>query len=136
MIEPKRILIIDDDLFSIASISQTLLHDGYQILHAADHIRALKVIERDEPDLIICSLDERRPNVDRLMQTVEQTLQGSGIPYFFILQSQRRGDGAPDILGPKQYLTKPFTHEQLAMAVEDHLRLRKQSHTRNSKHSV
>lgn len=40
---PKKILIVDDDLLSIATMAQTLLRNGYQVVHATDEDRAFKV---------------------------------------------------------------------------------------------
>jgi CheY-like chemotaxis protein len=122
--DPKKILIIDDDLLDIETISQSLLRGGYQTRHATDHKRALQTIKEELPDLIICSLDVRKLNARRLVQEVRQSPRLRSTPFLFIGNSQQSAEAAPDILGPKQRLTRPFTPEQLAIAVQDHLRLR------------
>ena len=122
-----RILIIDDDLLSIANISQTLLLDGYQTIHATSQRGAIGAIRRDQPDLVICNLDGRKIDTHQLIQFVNAEREVRGIPFLFLVESHRMPDPAPEILGPKQYLKKPFTHEQLTSAVHDHLDRRRRS---------
>jgi PleD family two-component response regulator len=121
--DPIKILIIDDDLLDFATISQTLLRSGYQTRHAADQKRALKTIREESPDMIICSLDVRNLNARRLVQEVRQSPHLRSTPFLFIGSSRQSAEAAPDILGPKQRLSRPFTREQLTIAVQDHLRL-------------
>jgi CheY-like chemotaxis protein len=126
MNDPKRILIVDDDLLSIASISQTLLRGGYQTIHATNRRGALRAILHDRPDLVICNLDGRKFNARQLLQSVKQDRESRGIPFLFLVESHLHPNPAPEILGPKQYLKKPFTREQLTSAIRDHLGDRKQ----------
>jgi CheY-like chemotaxis protein len=121
MTKSKRILIVDDDLLSIANVSQTLLLGGYETIHATSRRGAIKAIRRDQPDLVICNLDGRKIDAHQLIQFVKEEREARGIPFLFLVGSHRMPDPAPEILGPKQYLKKPFTHEELASAVHDHL---------------
>jgi CheY-like chemotaxis protein len=122
----KRILVVDEDLLSIANISQTLLRGGFVISHATDHQTALKVIRDEKPDLIICNLDGRNLDSHQLVNTVQQSRAFRTIPFLFVVESQRDTARAPEILGPIQYLKKPFTREQLASAVQEHLSRKRQ----------
>jgi CheY-like chemotaxis protein len=117
----KTILVVDEDLLSIVNISQTLLRGGYVISHATDNEAALKAIRVEKPDLIICNLDGRNLDAHRLVSTLQQARALRTIPILFVIESQREPAQAPEILGPKQYLKKPFTREQLASAVREHL---------------
>lgn len=122
----KKILVVDEDLLSIASISLTLLRGGYVISHATDHQTALKAIKDERPDLIICNLDGRKFDAHQLVNTVHQARAYRTIPFLFVVESQRDPAQAPEILGPKQHLTKPFTREQLASAVQERLDRKRQ----------
>ena len=117
---------MDEDLLSIASIFHTLLRGGYVLSHATNHQTALKAIKDERPDLIICNLDRRNLEAHRLVSTVQQTRAFRTIPFLLIVESKRDPAHAPEILGPKQYLTKPFTQEQLASAVQEHLDRKRQ----------
>ena len=125
MTKPKRILIVDDDLLSIANISQTLLRGGFQTIHATNRRGAIKSIRLDQPDLVIFNLDGRKFDAHQLLQSVKQEREVRGLPFLFLVESHRLPDPAPEILGPKQYLKKPFTREELTSAVHDHLTRRR-----------
>ena len=122
----KTILVVDEDLLSIVNISQTLLRGGYVISHATDNENALKVIKVKKPDLIICNLDGRNLDAHRLVSTLQQARSLRTIPFLFVVESQQEPAEAPEILGPRQYLKKPFTREQLASAVREHLNHKQQ----------
>ena len=117
----KRILVMDEDLLSIANIFLTLLRGGYVLSHATNRQTALKALRDEKPDLIICNLDGRNLEAHRLVSAVQQTRAFRTIPFLLIVESKRDPAQAPEILGPKQYLIKPFTREQLASAVQEHL---------------
>ncbi len=119
---PKRILIVDEDLLSVVDISQTLIPKGYVFSHATEKGEAMKVLKNERPDLIICTVDDRRPDRLQLAQEMQRARDAGNIPFLFVLGSKRDSAQAPQILGPKQYLTKPFTREQLSLAVQEHLK--------------
>jgi len=121
----KKILVVDEDLSTIANISQTLLRGGYVISHATDQQTALKVIKDERPDLIICNLDGQKFNARQLVSIVRQARALRSIPFLFVIESEQTPGQAPEILGPRQYLKRPFTREQLASAVQEHLGLKK-----------
>jgi CheY-like chemotaxis protein len=122
----KKILVVDEDLLSIVNIAQTLLRCGYAISHATDHQTALKALKDEKPDLIICRFDGRNLDAHRLVNAIQNVSAYRTIPFLFIVESQRDPDRAPEILGPKQYLKRPFTGEQLASAVQERLDRKKQ----------
>lgn len=117
----KKILVVDSDLLSIVHISLTLLTGGYVISHATDYQTALKAVKKEKPDLIICTIGGSDLDSHRLVNTVHGERAFRTIPFLFVVESGQESDQAPEILGPKQYLTKPFTREQLAAAVQQHL---------------
>jgi CheY-like chemotaxis protein len=122
----KKILVVDEDLLSIAHISQTLLRGGYVLSHATDQQTALKAIKDGKPDLVICNLDGQKLDSRQLMNTVQRIRAFRTIPFLFVVDSRRDPAQTPDILGPKQYLKRPFTREQLASAVQERLGPKKQ----------
>ncbi len=127
MTKSKRILLIDDDLISIATISQMLLQGGYHALHVTSRTSAMGAILEEKPDLVICNLDGGQCDAVQLVQSLQQERQARNIPFLFLVESDRSADPAPEILGPRQYLKKPFTREQLVSAVQEHFKRRQQS---------
>jgi CheY-like chemotaxis protein len=119
---PKKILIVDDDLLSIATMAQTLLRNGYQVVHATDEDRALKASQKDKPDLIICNYEHKKLDVRQFVKSLQNVRPSQGIPLLLIAESRESLDQEPGILGPKRHLTRPFTREQLTIAVQENLK--------------
>jgi CheY-like chemotaxis protein len=115
---PKKILIVDDDVLSIATMAQTLLRNGYQIVHATNEEKAFKLTRKDKPDLIICNYECKKLDVQQLLKSIKTAPPSNGIPLLLITESQPLPNDEPGILGPKQNLHKPFTREQLTIAVQ------------------
>ena len=126
----RKILVVDGDLLSIAHISQALLGDGYVLSHSTDLKTALQAVRNERPDLIICNLDGQHPDSCELASEVQQSEGFRAIPFLFLVGSPRDPAPAPEILGPKQYLSKPFTREQLTSAVQAHLDWKRQRSVR------
>jgi PleD family two-component response regulator len=120
--DPKKILIVDDDLLKIASIEQALLRDGYQVIWAQDEDRALKATKKSKPDLIVCNAESEKLDAVRFLKTLQQTVQTRGISLLFITESQQQLQKETGILGPKNFIAKTFTREQLAIAVYENLK--------------
>ena len=119
---PKKILIVDDDLRNIATISQILLENGYRVLHAEDKDRAAKVARNSRPDLIICNAECRALDSLELLKTMRQAQQMRGTSVLFLTNSEELLEAALGIVGPKQFLRKPDTREQLTIAVQENLK--------------
>jgi CheY-like chemotaxis protein len=118
----KKILIVDDDLRNIATIAQILLENGYQVLHAEDKDRAAKVALNSRPDLIICNAESKTLDALQLLKTVRQAPHMRRISVLFLTDSAELLEAAPGVVGPKQYLKKPYTREQLTIAVQENLK--------------
>lgn len=53
---PKTILIIEDDKFLFSLIAKKLEKEGFKVLNAIDSKEAFKILEEVKPDLIILDL--------------------------------------------------------------------------------
>jgi PleD family two-component response regulator len=119
---PKKILIVDDDLLTIATMAQTLVRNGYQVMHATDEEKAFKSTKKDKPDLIICNAECKKLDVQQLLKSIQNVRPSRGIPLLLITESGESPSGEPGILGPKKHLNRPFTREQLTIAVQENLK--------------
>ena len=118
----KKILIVDDDLRDIATIAQILLENGYRVLHAEDKDRAVKVALTSRPDLIICNAESKTLDALQLLKTVRQAPQMRRISVLFLTDSAELLEAELGVLGPNQFLKKPYTREQLTIAVQENLK--------------
>ncbi len=121
-VNPKKILIVDDDLVNVAAITQILLRNGYDVLYEEDEQRVVRTAKKSRPDLIICNAESRKLDAFRVVEAVRQAPEMRKTPVLFLTESRELTWAGPELLGPKQYLRKPFTREQLAIAVQENLK--------------
>jgi CheY-like chemotaxis protein len=114
----KKILVIDDDAAVQSLTVKALQSRGYQALSAADGREGLEVARKYLPDLIVC--DVQMPMMDgyQTLSALQQDPLTCTIPFIFLTalrnqQHVRYGLG----LGADDYLTKPFTVNELISVV-------------------
>ena len=105
------VLVVDDDEKILKFLRINLSGEGWHILTARDGAEALRMVEKDPPDLVI--LDIMMPNVDGF-EVCRQLRQWSQVP---IIGLSARGDMADKVkclnLGADDYITKPFGIDEL-----------------------
>ena len=121
-----QILLVDDVPLNIEVLFQTLKLKNYQISMANSGVKALELIPKLQPDLIL--LDIMMPGMDgietcRRLKDDESTRD---IPIIFITAKTETEDVVAGFkAGGVDYITKPFHLEEVLARVETHLRLRK-----------
>jgi DNA-binding response OmpR family regulator len=121
-VTPKKILIVDDDLLSTATLTQILLQNGYEVLHAENKDRAVRVAQKSRPDMIICNAESKKLDAHQFLELVRQAPQTRGASILILTERRETLEREHGLLGPRQFLMKPFTREQLAIAVQENLR--------------
>ena len=121
MANQARILVVDDEPGVRELICDALHMSDFQTLQAVDGLAALSAIRRDRFDLMI--LDINMPKLDGLELLEKIRKDGMEIP---ALMLSARGDKV-DIsqglkLGADDYMTKPFSIEELVLRVRAILR--------------
>ncbi len=118
-----RVMIIDDSV-TIRRTAETLLkREGYDVVTAEDGFEALSKIVDKRPDIIF--LDIMMPRLDGYQTcAVIKNNQDFGTTPVIMLSSKDsifdRARGA--LVGSEQYVTKPFTREELLDAIQQHLK--------------
>lgn len=118
-----RILVAEDHEPLLNAIRMVLERAGYNVLTATDGQKALEVMERVRPDLIIA--DIMMPNMDgyAFYQAVRARPDGLTIPFIFLTALTTREDVLlGKSLGAEDYLTKPFDPEELLVTVRSRLK--------------
>ena len=124
----SHILIVDDSKTNIQVLAKVLDENGYHLSIAEDGEKALKILEKIEPDLIL--LDVMMPVMDgyETIQEIKKNPQWKDIPVIFLTAKSEKEEIAQGLsYGAVDYITKPFYESELLMRVATHLDL-KHSH--------
>lgn len=125
-----RILIIEDD-FMIREVILTMLEcEEFEVMEAEDGTEGIELAKEDLPDLILCDIMmPQMSGYDVLKELAEQEKTAT-IPFIFISAKSQKTDVRMGMdLGADDYITKPFTRDELISAVKT--RLKKQASRQN-----
>jgi two-component system, OmpR family, response regulator len=115
------VLVVDDEAAIVDLVALTLRSAGFAVRTAATGRMAMARVDEATPDLIV--LDVMLPDVDGF--TIQSTLAQQGIPTPVLFLSAR--DAVRDkvrglTLGAYDYMTKPFSPDELVARVRSVLR--------------
>ncbi len=116
----QRFLTADDDPQLLRLVSRNLELEDYEVITASDGQQALERIETQMPDLVL--LDVMMPKMDGF--TVCQRVRAfSAVPIILITARGQDQDKVRGLdLGADDYLTKPFSVDELLARVRAVLR--------------
>jgi DNA-binding response OmpR family regulator len=118
--KPSRILVVDDDPTIRKFVRVNLEIRDFQVLLASDGDEALKVIEKELPDLII--LDIMMPKIDGFT-VCQRVREWSKIPIIMLSARDSEQDKVRCLdCGADDYLTKPFSLRELLSRIKAVLR--------------
>ncbi len=116
----KKILVADDETDLVATCVRFFERLGYRCLKAYDAARAIELVAREEPDLVITDLQlPDRTGLEIALQ-IRQTHRRT--PVILITAYNEPGvEEAAYAAGANAYLTKPFSLNDLARAADSML---------------
>lgn len=116
----SRILVCDDDKEIVEAISIYLEQEGYEVLKAYDGEEAIKVLEKEEADLLI--IDVMMPKLGGVEATF-RIREKSSIPIIILSAKSEDQDKIFGLkVGADDYVTKPFNPMELLARVQSQLR--------------
>jgi diguanylate cyclase len=119
------ILIVDDTPYNCQLLSTMLSMQGYKVLKAENGEKALAVVDREIPDLIL--LDIRMPDLSGIEVCVrlKDNPVSADIPVIFISAIDEESDKVEAFsVGGIDYINKPFHLAEVLARVQTHLKLR------------
>jgi twitching motility two-component system response regulator PilG len=116
-----KVLVIDDSNTIRRSADIFLKQGGYQVLLAEDGFDALAKVNDLRPDLIFCDILMPRLDGYQTCAIIKRNPNFAGVPVIMLSSKDGLFDKARGrMVGAQDYLTKPFTKDQLLQAVEQH----------------
>ncbi len=121
MATKAHLLYVEDDETLGFVTKDNLQLNGFQVTHCSNGIDALKSFENETFDL--CVLDIMMPEMDGFQLAEKIRKQNAQIPIIFLTAKSLKEDKIKGLqLGADDYLTKPFSIEELMLKVEVFLR--------------
>ncbi|MBI4300539.1 MAG: response regulator, partial [Chloroflexi bacterium] len=118
--EGKRILAVDDDPQVLRYLERLLKDGGYQVLTAAEASQVPRLIEVEQPDLVL--LDLMLPGASGF-DVLERIREFSEAPVIFLTARSQQEDMVRALkMGADDYITKPFAPAELQARIEVALR--------------
>ena len=116
---PKRVLVIDDSNTIRRSAEIFLKQGGHEVMLAEDGFDALAKVNDAQPDLIFCDILMPRLDGYQTCAIIKRNEKFSSTPIVMMTSKDGVFDKARGrMVGSQEYLTKPFTKDQLLKAVE------------------
>ena len=114
----KKILVIDNDEYSLLLISDFLILNNFQAIAAADGNLGLELAREQQPDLIICDIDMPDPNGFEVLEQLRSNPATANILVLFLtfetdIASRRQALQS----GANGYLNKPVDLKELLSAI-------------------
>lgn len=115
-----KILVCDDDKDIVEAIDIYLTQEGYEVLKAYDGDEAIKVLKRNEVDLLI--IDVMMPRLDGIRATLK-IRENMSLPIIILSAKSEDADKILGLnIGADDYMTKPFNPLELVARVKSQLR--------------
>ena len=116
-----KVLVIDDSSTIRRTAQIFLTQAGCQVVLAEDGFDALAKVGDLKPDLVFCDILMPRLDGYQTCAIIKRNPQFSGVPVIMLSSKDGLFDKARGrMVGSQDYLTKPFTKDQLLQAVLQH----------------
>ncbi len=117
-----KILVIEDEAPIREKIVAVLRYENYEVIEAANGREGVISTRKNRPDLIICDVLMPDMNGYSALAALRDEPETSVIPVIFLTAAASRADMRKGMeLGADDYITKPYTVEELLAAVRTRL---------------
>ncbi len=126
-----KVFLAEDDMSLGFTIKDNLEDEGYEVTHCTDGQSAIDRFNKDEFD--ICLLDVMMPIKDGLAVAKKIRQQSDVIPILFLTSKSMEEDKVKGFLtGADDYITKPFSMQELVMRMNVFMRRTKKMHSESN----
>ena len=118
-----KILIIEDEPFIRENLEDILALEGFETLAATDGLTGIQLAQQALPDLIICDIMMPYGDGYDVLNALREAPQTEAVPFIFLTAKADRASLRQGMtLGADDYLTKPFTPQEVLEAVRARLK--------------
>lgn len=118
-----KIVIVDDEEVNNRLIEECLKQDGYEIMAAGDGEKAVELVARERPDLVVMDVMMPRMNGFEAVKILRSQLVSATIPIVMLTSMADKENELKGIdLGADDYITKPFDGDKLRSRIKMLLR--------------
>ena len=133
-----KILVIEDELFVRENIVDLLEAEEFEVFSTENGILGILWAQENIPDLVICDVMMPQMSGHDVLAEMRELPETMLIPFIFLTAMADKGDIRHGMeLGADDYLTKPFTRDELLSAIDSRLlkqaQLMKQYHDEHQK---
>lgn len=117
-----KVLVIDDSKTIRKTAESLLSKQGYEVITAADGYEALSKIAEHNPDVIFVDILMPRLDGYQTCALLKHSTKFREIPVIMLSSKAGIFDRAKGrVVGAEQYITKPFTQDDLLSAIKEHV---------------
>lgn len=123
----KKILIIEDNNDLADNISLLLKEHGYKAFVAYSGSAALKLYEQEKPDIVLCDIMLSDISGYKIFKEIKKVETKKSPVFIFLTAKSQRDEIRKGMeLGADDYITKPFTYEELIKSIKTQIAKREQ----------
>ena len=117
-----KILIVEDELFVRENIVDLLEAEDFEVFSTENGILGILWAQENLPDLIICDVMMPEINGHEVIEEIRKLPETALTPFIFLTAMSDKDDIRQGMeLGADDYLTKPFTRNELLSAISSRL---------------
>jgi len=118
-----RVLVVEDDPVIRANVLELLIEEGFEVIAAQDGADGIALSKARVPDLVVCDIALPKLDGYAVLQAIREDPAIASTPFIFLTAKAERADMRTGMnLGADDYLTKPFTANDLLSAVRIRMR--------------
>jgi two-component system sensor histidine kinase ChiS len=122
-----KVLIVDDEPINLQVLTNLLSLEKYSIIPAQNGIEALELIQKGlNPDLILLDVMMPKMNGYEVCQKIRETFSANELPIILLTAKDQVSNLVEGFAyGANDYLTKPFSKNELFARIKTHIQLAK-----------
>jgi len=118
----KKILLIEDDTVLRENTAELLELSNYEVITASNGKIGIELALKETPDIVVCDIMMPELNGYGVLESLAKNNNTKYIPFIFLSAKTERKDVRKGMdLGADDYITKPFSEDELVSAIESRL---------------